>query len=33
MCRVAPFVDVLRCSDTNITVVGLVTRCEIREEL
>jgi hypothetical protein len=33
MCRVAPFCDVLRCSDTSIGVVGFVTHSRIREEL
>jgi hypothetical protein len=33
MCCVAPFWDVLGCSDTSIGVVGFVTRIEIREEL
>jgi hypothetical protein len=33
MCCVAPFCDVLRCSDTSIGVVGFVTRSRIREEL
>jgi hypothetical protein len=31
--RVALFVDVLRCSDTSITVIGFMTRSAIREEL
>jgi hypothetical protein len=33
MCGVAPFCDVLRCSNTSIGVVGFVTRSRIREEL
>jgi hypothetical protein len=33
MCCVAPFCDVLRCSDTSIGVVGFVTHSRIREEL
>jgi hypothetical protein len=33
MCCVAPFGNVLRCSDTSIGVVGFVTRSGIREEL
>jgi hypothetical protein len=33
MCRVAPFCNVLRCSDTSIGVVGFMTCSEIREEL
>jgi hypothetical protein len=33
MCCVAPFCDVLRCSDTSIGVVGFVTHGRIREEL
>jgi hypothetical protein len=33
MCGVAPFCDVLQCSNTRIGVVGFVTRSRIREEL
>jgi hypothetical protein len=33
MCYVAPFCDVLWCSDTSIGVVGFMTRSRIREEL
>jgi hypothetical protein len=32
-CCVAPFCDVLRCSDTSIGVVGFVTRSTVWEEL
>jgi hypothetical protein len=33
MCYVAPFCNVLRCSDASIGIVGFVTHSRIREEL